>query len=503
MKVLNYSKSHPFVLLSISIIVAIILHSTTLSYSPLHWQDEVQINEIAQGGIGEHRSDWSVNIVSKDGTLESQAWVPFYLGGVSSELGYQLFGDIGPRVMALVWLIVATGFLLFYLFKRTGDSLLSSVVAFLFFTTPPLLQSVRGGRVDVMAFAFVFMALVLLQFKKSMLQWGGAILAGVLLSIACFSWISCILVTPLLLWELWDRSSSFKKCLTDGVCFLVGALVTALLLLLPFGTTISHTLSLFTSNFSSNASIETLTLGWHHVHALINELLTIPFTYCVLLLFLCLQPRKFWPLILACGLFCVVCLPRIYVFRTLYLLPYAVVVIGITLGMLHKQVMRQICLSIILLMGLYGYCYSVILRNSLDYFTKEHRDYSQIRCVLEDVIGRKKNVYLATYQLYYVGRSLEWSQFYHPGSNVNGPIPPKLLQHVDYYVVEKDKLSSIQACQLAAEGFRLIQEVGLCVEHTPSAVVRFLEKHGRLRPLGPYLIYCKASLISNSQQEPH
>ena len=40
------------------LVLGIVLHALTLPYSPPHWQDEVQVNEIGRASL--ERSDWSM-----------------------------------------------------------------------------------------------------------------------------------------------------------------------------------------------------------------------------------------------------------------------------------------------------------------------------------------------------------------------------------------------------------------------------------------------------------
>ena len=106
---LGFIRSHSIALLVTLFLLGIVSHGVTLSYSPLHWIDEVQINEIAQGGIGKKQSSWSMCLLKTDGALDAQTWAVYYLGGACSELGYRLFGVVGPRVVMLVGVMLASG----------------------------------------------------------------------------------------------------------------------------------------------------------------------------------------------------------------------------------------------------------------------------------------------------------------------------------------------------------------------------------------------------------
>lgn len=60
--IVDLLKRHAFLLLAALVFIGVVAHLFTLPFSPIHWIDEVQICEIARGGIGEKSTDWTIQM---------------------------------------------------------------------------------------------------------------------------------------------------------------------------------------------------------------------------------------------------------------------------------------------------------------------------------------------------------------------------------------------------------------------------------------------------------
>lgn len=483
---LGFIRSHSIALLVTLFLLGIVSHGVTLSYSPLHWIDEVQINEIAQGGIGKKQSSWSMCLLKTDGALDAQTWAVYYLGGACSELGYRLFGAVGPRVVMLVGVMLASGLFFFYLTRKTGSVRLAAVIAFLFACFPPLIQSVRGGRADVLAFVCVFASLSILVLKPdSWLYRCRTFLAGAFAAMACFCWVTAILVLPLIAWELYDQTwykREWRAGIRGGLLMAAGAVAATVVLLLPFFANFSETVSTFELILKSNTQMGQ---GAMNIFALVSALLDAPGVYLLGILAVFCCPKRFWPLILAIVLFLLFCAYRIYVFRTLYLAPYAFVALALVVANIRSRGLKLCAFAVLGMVGLYSYGYAVVLRNGVDFFARPYRDYSRVEVVCEEVIGRDVRIYSDTFQLYYVGRALGWHQI----RTAFGAIHRDVLAQTDYFITEREELSDQEQCVLEDQGFRLIETIDCRPNRSMTCIEQILNKVGRLRPLGPYYLY--------------
>lgn len=492
-KLYSFVKNHTLGVFISLILLGIVLHCTTLSYSPLPWMDEVQTNEIVRGGIAQKSSTWNMAIVRSDGGLDEQSWALYYLGGLSSELGYILFGRAGDRILNLFWLLLSTICVSFYFYKKTNRKNLSYLVGLLYFSFPPLIQSVRGGRADVLAFTFLFASLAILQLQVKINKrlYLLCILSSCLAVLSIFSWITAILCMPIVLWEALETfkryNLKFKQQFYMLLLMALSGIGMMFILLSPFLIHYKTTVDTFLYILAHNSSVST---GAPYIKALIKALIAIPGLYCLGLLVLCLK-KRFFLLTIASFMICFIAvMTYCYVFRILYLLPY--VLIGVALSATYIKSLKKQCLYFVMLIGMCvaTYGYSILLRNGTEYFAKDVRDAQVLKDVLKREIGENKKIYCDTFQLYYVGRELNWEQ-YRLASRfpAEGIIIEKL--EIEYYITEKSKLTKQVQDDLKKNNFVFVKEIRPFDLENLSSIEKFLQNHGRLTSYGPYYLYAK------------
>lgn len=492
-KVVDFVKTRVGLVFGCILFLGIALHCLTLSYSPLPWIDEVQIQEIAHGGVGEKTSSWNMTLVHDDGQLDEQAWAMYYLGGYLSEQMYTLFGRSGGRALNLLLLTISTSLLVFYCRKKTGQAFLSYLVGLLYFTFPPLLQSLRGGRVDVLALTCLISALALLQIdckSRNKLYLYCALASGVAV-LAVFSWATAILCAPIILWEVLDVFKEHKLTLKQqllGLSMMVGSgLFTAGVVLMPFLCHYQVTIETFLYILSLNSSVSS---GGPYVKETIGFLCAIPGVYLVGLLALFLK-KRFLLLALSAATICFIAMmTHCYVFRFLYLLPYAL--IGIAVGGMNIQnrKLKVGYLFLLFVMGCISFGYSVLLRNGTEFFAKDVRNVQRVKEVIQTEIGCAVRIYCDTFQLYYIGRELNWSQYRLAGDQT---AIGKILEvlPINFYITEQEALSQETLDVLTKNGFVFFKKIVVFDLEKLSAIEKFLLKFDRLRPYGPYYLYSK------------
>lgn len=499
-KIGQFVKTYSLQIFIFFILLGICLHCTTLSYSPLPWMDEVQINEIVRGGIGEKETSWTMALVRGDGQLDTQAWALYYLGGLSSEFGYILFGQAGNRILNLLWLLVSTGLLTIYVYKKTRHKLLTCLVGLLYFTFPPLCQSVRGGRVDVLAFLFLFASLSLLQLnaksKKDLLF--KCMASAVCAACAVFSWITAILCMPIVLWEALEafkkRGLSLKQQLTTLIMMAVAGVVTGVVVLTPFLIRYQLTIDTFMLVLAINSSVSS---GAPYFREIIKALCAIPGLY-LFGLSLLFARRRFVLLVIATIVICAIAvMTHCYIFRIVYLLPYALIGTAITYGYIHNSKLKITYLAILLFMAVVSYSYSILLRNGTEFFAKNVRDAEVSKQVLEKEIGKNAKIYCDTFQLYYIGRELNWKQ-YRLASKL--PAEGEVLDgfEIEYYITEKEKLAPRISEVLKEKGFVFTKKIAPFEFKNLSQVEKLLQKVGRLTSYGPYYLYSKSKMLNET-----
>lgn len=479
----------------ILLVVGIALHLVTLSYSPVPWQDEVQVVEIGQGGVGEKTSGWNMCMTGNE-EFDKQAWALYYLGGLGEELFYQMFGRFGPRLFTLIGLFLATVLFHCYVRRRTKSEYWAAVLGVLFFAAPSLVQSVRGARVDVWTFVCLWSGLNLLYgigdscTVKSRIRYG---LAGASAVLACFFWASAVLLLPIYMWAFWENYRhpvrDWKKLSLSSATVVAFAVFATLILILPFCGRLEVTMELASWISAHNTNTRSSATVIHAVKVLCGEVVGFPYIFLFGIIGIVLSRRNWWLKIgvVAFIYICVFVAARIYVFRMLYLLVYAFVGIILLVGCLSEKIRARNALALMMtLIACAVYGRSVLLRNGIEFLARDGRDFHKIRAALANEIAEGDKVYAESYQIYYVARDLGWKLY----RSVGGPdAKDALLDDVQHVITENR--TPDYGVYMREHGFLKKKEVAVPFKPFTDLEKRIISLAGRGASCGPYVIYSR------------
>lgn len=479
------------------LVLGIVLHALTLPYSPPHWQDEVQVNEIGRASL--ERSDWSMYWVR--GLGEQNGTVPYGIwnvGGGCAEVGYRLMGECGPRIMALLALVLSTLLVRLYLRRKTEDEFISDFAALLFFSAPHLVESVRSARMDVIAMLFLFVALVVVQAAGDPRRKAPVFffVFGALSACSVFSWATAVLMAPILLFEAVEacrrRDVRLSVALKLFAVAGVGAVLATVVLQVPVIARLETVVENMVKTVPSAAGVNVAHIG---IGDILRTLIGFSFLY-VLGIF-CLFPRKGnWILALGGGAFLLVCgVNKFYPYRVQYFVPYAVIAIALAMQSFKGRRLGRMLSAAALGVLLLGYGFSVCARFGLEVVTRPYRDYGALAEAMESAIGRNARVYADAYDVYYIGRDLGWRQYRVNTLEIPTDIDPVILPRVDYVVMEEPRLLPSFRDYLADVGFDKVAEIEGAEESKDKTIPRMLSQLGTLRPLPRHIVFKRRTAV--------
>lgn len=470
------------------LILGLICHAITLPYSPAHWMDEVQITELGRQ-ILSPGSDWSMYILPTSVTELGGSGV-WNVGRTLQELAYRLGGASAPRWMELFCLMTVAILVRFYVAKKTSSAWLGTIFGLLAFSAPGLVQSAHGARVDAMAMMFLFAALSVMQLGDC--QQGAArrpilmILAGAFTALCVYTWATAIMMVPIVLWEFIETAHRSKTTPKEWLllfgCAVVGGLLITALDFLPCYESIAGTLVKIGNSSKAVGYGRKIGFG-----TIVFQLFEVPGLYFVG--FCCLfVRRRLWLLAAAAVIFLHVTKGQIYVFRTLYILPYALIGFAVLCGLVRRTWFKRSLVGVAVLMMFVAFARSVVVRNAVEFLARDYRDSQILMKVLEREIGRDASVYNYAFQTYYAGRELGWKQYQ---MFYNALVPPvELLKTVDGFLVDEKDAQRVNRDDLQAAG--LVEKRVISVYPKPtSGIGRWLEQRNRLHRLGDYVFFSK------------
>lgn len=479
-----------FLILATLFVVGLAATCVVLPWSYVHWIDDVMINEFGRFPIGAHQFEWNMNWYPF-AVQNSQTSVPFYLGGALLEIGYRLFGEIGPRCLVFSIFVLSVLLLFLYLKRKTSNKVLAALMALMYFSYPAIQVSVRGARVDMVAMAFVIAALLTLQFKPRTFC-GRAVLFGVigaLCAIGGFVWISVTLVAPVVLWEMLEYFQVNRIALKERMLLLVaagvGAVIAALVILIPFYPVLDRVLEVLRLNMEMGTGHAK---GGFMVKEFLESFLSYPGFFAIGLVLLCFK-RRLWVMALGSWLLIFLCIrTNFYINRMIYFLPAAIIGMAVFYQECRTTVARKVVVGLLVLMAALSYGRTCVLRNLIDWHSKPCRDYAGLTRYMEREIGRDVRIYNSSFTLYYVGRDLGWRQFRATGMS---EIPPeKLRGEFDCYICDEKAVTPDLDRQMREMGFNSSKVLNEHVRYPSSWLGRLLYRTGRMVPiLGAYRVY--------------
>lgn len=467
--------------------LGLLLHFWTLPYSSNHWQDEVQICEMGRRVY--EKTDWNLYKMPET-RLDTVAPGIWLVGPIAQETAYRIFGHLGPKIAALVYLFVATILLRFYLRCKTGSDVISSVVSGLFFSAPAIVQSVRGARVDILSFANLFAAVALLQVKTTSSSFRRFLLVGfgAMCALCVLTWPTSVLLMPIALWEFIEYLRCNCKNVRDAASSFfaagVGGILISIITLSPSLCNLSTSIDVY--RLLSRSSMDpNCKIRWA---AMCHEMMTSFGFYIVgmLCLFVCWRS---WMVLLGGVLFFVICAAssRIYVFKTVYFVPYAICGIAMTWNLIFNKYKLRWLAVVPCLMCVLFYVRSVLGRNVIEYLVRHYRNVENQTSILAQHIGKGKKVYNLAWQTYFPGRMLGWRQYqYYFGA----PSCEEWASY-DFVMLEGTGLKNEDLINnLHHNGFVNVMKIDIPPTRT-SRLDAALMKRGFVKPLGPYYLFSK------------
>lgn len=390
----------------------LIVSCATIQISPTIWQDEVQIIEFGRCTLNPG-TDWSVN-TKADG---KPAFIISYLGAVIQELSFQLTqSPIGPRFSSIVGAIVAATLCRVWLLLKEATPLSAGLTAGIFLLDPIFVQGYKGARVDSWAMTFVFLSLIAVRVglaqrnPKSTFRW--CILAGAFAVVAGFTWISAILIWPLVATELIISRSEKKLVLLVGIgC---GAIFAATILLLPVSGRLFESVSNTLSHVGSDSIRSSLRL---QIPELLQTVKLSPFFLAAAFVGILTVKREVAYALPFVASLVFMLLTRMYEHRYIYLLPYVCVITEAFARRLNKfefvVAMRKLYVGSMVLSLLFAWAaiLTLVVRPVLALQNATGRDPNKLVSVANDSIGVSKKVYMGSFDFYYAGRVLDWRMF--------------------------------------------------------------------------------------------
>lgn len=475
------------------------IHLLTLTISP-PWGDEAQIIEHGRLLPFDPHSAWSSNWWS---TADRPILFWSYLGPALQEATYRIKMPFpyGPRLASLFGAMIAATASIGWLLSINTYRPISLILGSVFLLDCLFVQSYRSARVDCWALAFCFGACWVLRYAMSQMQKGRAFRFAVAMgagmaAIAFFVWPSAVLTYPLILAELlvllreeYSMRQSGASILRSSVAFVVSGLVMTALLLIPIWHLHKIVFNdiwpiLRASQPPYNLSLQIINLLDSFKYSLLLPLSAlIGFTW----------GRSRLMAWMALLVFVYLLSTRLYIDRLLYLLPYAIGMIGgayqipftLNANAKTRRLITHAGLSL-LIVGSIGM--SLIIRPVIALIQKEGRDPNILFKMGRESIGNGPyRVYLGAWEFYFVGRGLGWHMFneYVDQSHIDHLT---LFSSVDYAIflwrdVDTDLDSLLSKAGLHFKNVLINnQQPGIGVKHQFSL---------GSRPYGPYVLYSR------------
>lgn len=196
-----------------------IVATVVLSFPTLRLSSRLQYDEAFMVDSG--RTEWPAGDKSHAFTWTAgnrPLRLLSFLGPLATEAAYRSAGNdlIGVRLFCLIGAVAAAAAAVWWLTSR-GMSFASAACCSLLLLWDPLLtNSYRGGRPDAWAIGLMIAALAVIRFfpHAASPRWRPTLwhlMAGLLIALSGLTWISSVLLAPLVLYELWRRAESHEQ----------------------------------------------------------------------------------------------------------------------------------------------------------------------------------------------------------------------------------------------------------------------------------------------------
>ena len=403
--------------------IVFFIHMLTLTISP-PWGDEAQIIEHGRLLPFDPHSEWSANWRS---TANRPLLFWSYLGPALQEVAYRLKmpSPYGPRLASLFGAMIAATASIGWLLSIKTYRVISLILGLAFLLDGLFVQSYRGARVDCWALALCFGACWVLRYAMSQMQKGRAFRFAVAMgagmaAIAFFVWPSAVLTYPLILAELivllreeYSTRQSAASILRSVMAFVISGLVMTALLLIPIWPLRQIVFNDVLPILGASQPPYSLSLQITNLMDCLKYSLLLPFS--TLIAFIWGRSRLVaWMALLV---FVYLLSTRLYSSRLIYLLPYAIGLIGgayqapfmLNGNAKTRRLITHLGLSL-LIVGNIGM--SMIVRPAIALSQKGGRDQNVLFDMGRESIGDGPyRVYIGAWEFYFVGRELGWHMF--------------------------------------------------------------------------------------------
>ena len=416
---------------SLLLLVVFIIHSLTLTISPIVYPDEAYIIEYGRIVLEPH-TQWSTIWSIKSG----KPFFPlFYVGAILQELALRLtnFSMIGPRLACLIGGLFAATTSVGWFLSRKNSKIFAFVLGIIFLLDPIFVFSYRSGRVDCWVLGLCLASCWILSdvslksevssYRNKLIKIG---LAGMLSTIAFFVWPSVIMLYPLVLvqFNLLNRqiyviNTNFNKCFIANIVFIGAGIATGLLLMIPiWQDVISGFSNIFVASGGTGNILGRLS-KLIEIKSFVYSFQISPFLFLTTLFILIGQRPTIWvyPTLFASA---IAIITNPYPFRVVYLLPYSLILISEFnirwknyINNQYKFKLKYIQIVVLCILLVWSIGISLITRPILSLTQYASRDHQILlnTGIQEIGLGTDKKVYDSTLQFYYVGRSLKWEMF--------------------------------------------------------------------------------------------
>ena len=460
--------------------IGLVLVFATMSGSPIHWQDEVQINEIGRKILHHGNPEWDMKakMDSSGGDFGYSLWgAAVWL----HEVAYLAIGHIGPRVVTEIFLLVAVLLFRSYAISATANRFYSELLSLLFFSFPLL----HVGRAEPYVFCALFLSLFLI--RKNCLGKDYSMIAAGSFSIFClFTWPTAIVLMPIIGNELVNRLEtnvySCRRKVRDVILFSLGAILWAFLIMFPFLCDIKGMLLLISNSSSRSAKIG----SGFFLDVFLKHFLVLPYHYIlgVGCLFVCY--RK-WLLIIGGLLFLGMCtISRVYEFRLIYFLPYVLVGAIYAYTSISLPRYKRFLILITAIIAIIMFERGLVRRRVIDLLGSDLHDNSILELAFKGHIPEGAKVYSHTFNTYYVGRKLGWKQYQLDFQD--NTLGAQYLADMEYFVVEERSMNETLKYLLEESGFIQYRRIEYPLIHL-GEFSRHFNMLGKLKIWGPWLIY--------------
>jgi len=419
----------PWSVLCATALIAFTFFGFTLTSAVPVWIDESFIVEYGRGTLAGNADVFGFH-------QRSDANRPMYLytvlGSAIQELAYRATepSNLGPRISALLGQLAAFGYLLYYFRLRGVNDRFSLLLGLAFLIDPLCDIGWRGGRVDSWAFAFLFASLCGIRIaSRWSVFWGGVAAAA-----GFQTWPSFAMLSPLIVLELITVVRQQRLFIWPIGMFAAGGTIATAAVVAPFYRQFGYGLAdaaLLTSiqsqmNRTQDIGAQLRTLG-----------ISLAQTPIVVVAGLCALARRRNLLLLAGFLVALAFAfsTNLYRLRVLYILPYLYVAAGSLFwnpdeGLSHFpwQRARLWAVGLMLFAGAGFTVAGTTLSGLTDRFGKNPLDL--IEPARAAIGGGPVQVFMEEPDLYFVGGTLGWKQFYCFDSCWGPGITKPLLQQL-------------------------------------------------------------------------